>query len=457
MHIQKFSISILLILVLGYSINGITQNTEIRTDPEWVIDFKSFGFIPNDIISDKSGNLYSTGSYNLEININDSLYLNNPKGKNDGIANTYFLMKHDSSGKLLWISYGLGKSRSRGVEIDSDGNIYTVGYVFSPKLEIISSGSDTVALQKPNNLSASGIFICKYDSLGNVLATQFFSNNENEAPQSFKIDINDNLIIGGNSFYKVDNESKRKYLLLKFDSNLNLIWQKNGKNEGRSHIMAITTDPKGNIYATGGFFGSIVLDQNILKPKDQNQIAFITKISTHGKVKWFNPSFNQKKSIYYYGVGQAITCDKKGRIFLTGAIHSTLFICRFNTQGKLRWLVQTQKGAGINAREILLGRKGIYVVGKGMRGTFKSTGTRSISFQSKGATDFFIAKYNFKGELETLNTGGGSLTDYADAAVLNNQSIYMLGHILGGRTQFKDIQISNRNYTMWISKFQLDY
>ncbi|UTW65721.1 hypothetical protein KFE94_13825 [bacterium SCSIO 12643] len=425
-----------------------------RIDPLWVIDFQSGGFIPEDIVTDNSGNIYTTGSFNMGIVLADSIHIWSTGGRYDGIANTYFLMKHDSSGKLLWISYGMGKCRSRGVEIDSEGNIYTVGESFSPVLNFISSRQETIYVDKPADPASHGLFICKHDSLGNILATRFISNNEREAPQDFKIDHNDQLIIVGNSFYTVENESKRKYFILKLDSDFQPIWQKNGENNGRSHVIALTTDKKGNIYTTGGFFERIKIDDQVLISKSHAQTFFVSKFDPNGKLKWINSRLNLPKSQFYPGVGQAVALQKN-KILISGSIHSNLFISQLNTRGKVKWLLQTNNGVSTSTSNILINDRDFFIVGKTTRLTFPSTDTNNISIQSKGATDFHIAKYNLKGQLISLHSGGGLMTDYGDAACIHDQNIFLLGHILGGKTQFQSKSIHKREYTMWIAKFPL--
>lgn len=445
-------------LSLGICLTGMTQSIpdqSLRTDPSWVIDFQSGGFIPEDIITDRSGNIYTTGSFNMGIVLADSIHIWSTGGRYDGIANTYFLMKHDSTGKLLWFSYGMGKCRSRGVEIDSQGNIYTVGESFSPELNFISSRQETIYVDKPADPASHGLFICKHDSLGNILATRFISNNEREAPQDFKIDHNDQLIIVGNSFYTVENESKRKYFILKLDSNFQPIWQKTGENNGRSHIIALTTDKKGNIYTTGGFFERIKMDDQVLISKTHNQTFFVSKFDPDGKLKWINSRLNLPKSQFYPGVGQAIALGPGKKILVSGSIYSNLFVSKLNTRGKTKWSLQTNNGVSTSTSNILINDHTFYIVGKTTRLTFPSTDTNNISMQSKGATDFHIAKYNLKGQLISLHSGGGHLTDYGDAAYIHDQNMYLLGHILGGKTQFQSKSIQKREYTMWIAKFPL--
>ena len=443
-----------LLLLLYFSIQSLGFGQELdqstRIDPEWVIDFQSRGFIADDIAIDDWGNIYSTGSFNAELQLNDSFQIRNPNAQYDMIPNTYFLMKHDSSGNLLWVNYAIGKSRSRGVEIDAQGYIYTIGNVFSSRLDFISSNNSISYLEKPRTGASRGIFICKYDSLGNILKSHFHSNNEMEDPQDFKIDRDNNLIIAGNIFYNENNELKRNYLLLKFNANMELVWQRKGNGKGRSHMLGITTDKKGNIYATGGYWDYLKIENDSFLFENEAQKSFISKFNPEGQLLWINTKFNP-----YSGVGTVLNIDAKNHIILAGSSSSNLMVARFKRNGKLKWWIRADKGSSTYTSKVLIKDKTFFIIGATTKSLFPSTDTKTIYLKPNGGQDFFFTQYNLKGKLLSVHSGGGNISDYGDAAAIYGQNLYFLGHVLGNRTFFKSKVINNKDYTMWISKFQL--
>jgi len=159
---------------------------EIRVEPDWVESFASNNFIPSDIETDSSGNIYTSGTFNrILINKKNEQLSRITNNSSSNQANSYFLIKHNHKGELLWIRTASGKSRTYEIELDAYGNIYTIGEVFSKEITFNSLDSLFVSLDKPNTISSRGIFICKYSPKGKIIATKFFSQDNREVPKDF--------------------------------------------------------------------------------------------------------------------------------------------------------------------------------------------------------------------------------------------------------------------------------
>ncbi|MEH2161178.1 MAG: SBBP repeat-containing protein [Nostoc sp.] len=217
------------------------------------------------IAVDSSGNSYVTGSFSDTATFGNITLTSAGNEDDDG-----FITKLDSSGNFLWAQQLGGTSYASGEAIASDavGNTYVTGYF-----------SDT-AIFGNTTLTSTGRddgFITKLDSNGNFLwAQKLGGGSEGEG---ITIDSSGNTYVTGN-IYVAGNFDES---ITKFDSSGKFIWA--NKLDGNvSEVTGITVDSSGNIYVTGSFsdtatFGSITL----ISTGDSDEDAFIAKLDSNGK------------------------------------------------------------------------------------------------------------------------------------------------------------------------------
>jgi hypothetical protein len=430
------------------------ETPDIRIDPNWFKVFKAGSFIPSDIEVDEKGNIYATGTFNSTIEFENGQVLTNKNERFNGIANTFFLIKLNPKGEFIWASHGIGKSRTCGVEIDKKGHIYIAGEVFSPQLEIKTKSATSHLLDKPTAVTSRGLFICKYDSNGQLNTSRFYSDGYREVALDLKIDKNSNLLIAGNGFYTKNSESKRKYMLAVFDSSLTKKWVAFGTDKGRSQLNAISYDKKGNIYTSGSYTNYLKIEDLELDNENNSQIAFIAKFSKEGDLQWTQNHLNPNTELETNGTGIVLATNRAGTSFLGGNSSGTPFLVRLNKNGKPKWYIRNSgRFSSAYSKIILSPKNSIYLCGQGMASTFSSISGNEMSFSSNGATDFFWVNYTQYGTLISLNSGGGKVTDYADGMAIYKDKIIMLGHLLGGKTTFLKKGFDFRNNIMWIGQF----
>jgi hypothetical protein len=174
-------------------------------------------------------------------------------------------MKLDSAGNFLWAKAIGGSSNDRGyaIAVDSAGNVHTAGW-FSDQADF-DPGLGTF------NLTAAG---------------------------------------GMDGFTS------------KLDSAGNFVWAKRMGGPSDDHAYGIAVDSAGNLYTTGGFYGTVDFDPG---PSAFNLTAaggddiFITKLDSAGSFVWAKRIGGQYTD-FAFGIG----ADRVGNVYTTGAFYDTV-------------------------------------------------------------------------------------------------------------------------------------
>ena len=149
---------------------------------------------PYSVITDKSDNVYVTGSYTYDtIAVNGFMLFNSYPGTKD-----IFLAKYDSSGNFLWAKRAGGNrddvvNMNYSLARDSYNNIYLSGNFTS---STITFGNNSL-INNYGIYNYPDIFICKYDSLGNDIWATSIGGDYKEYEGCITVDNMDNLFIVG--------------------------------------------------------------------------------------------------------------------------------------------------------------------------------------------------------------------------------------------------------------------
>ncbi len=237
---------------------------------------KVFGSSTNesvvDICSDKNGHIYFTGEYrasNLTIGT-----LLTPNLDSSPTTEVY-VSKMDINGNVMWTKTANcdGSDYVKGVGVDKQKNVMITGRFADFYLNIdgnIFPGDQT---DNPACINGSGLFLIKYDSVGTFKWFQTISISKNECGLSVKTDKDDNIFVsafGQGDTLLIDtmmvyNHPNSATLLLKYDSNGHIIWQKafgEGDHMGYSETETdIDISNQGILYLGSTFFKqTFVLD-----------------------------------------------------------------------------------------------------------------------------------------------------------------------------------------------------
>jgi len=347
----------------------------------------------NSIAVDASGNIFITGYFDSPTLSFGNTTLTNAGG---GGLFDMFLAKYDTNGNALWAKSAgsTGGDKSNSVAVDLAGNIYIGGWYNSSTINF-----DTISL------SNTGLFLTKYDTNGNVLWAKCADAPNGGIINSIAVDAGGNIwatgqftnstIIFGSTI--LTNAGTSNILLLKFDTNGNVIWAKREGSINSDIATSITTDASGNGIISG-YFQSPSISFDTITLFNTNSDIFLTKYDANGNVKWAKSPIGTNLD-----TPSAVASDILGDIYMAGKFYSPTLIFGSTTL--------------INADN--------------------STNTR----------DVFIAKYDSLGNpIWAKSCGGMELDDATSIAVNNLNNIYLAGWFYSSTINFDTISLVNIDY-----------
>ncbi len=294
------------------------------------------------------------------------------------------LLKYSSIGSLIWQRVwgwapccGItADDFGYAIALDSSGNIYITGYAFS---------------------NTKTIPILKFDPNGNLLWQKVWgalSNSENG--YGIAVDSSGNVYVTGSAY--VYGGGSLDLILLKLDSNGNLLWQRSWGGTSSDEGYGVAVDSSGSVYVTGytGSFGFTGF------------AAILLKFSSAGNLLW------EKTWGGTYEAGQSVAVDPSGNVYVAGytnhfgAGNYDMLILKFDGSSGLLWS-RTWGGPGNDqAFNVAIDPVGnIYVAGQ-----TNSTGS--------GGYDVALLKLNSGGGLLSHVTWGGSQDDWGRGVAVDS-------------------------------------
>jgi len=279
------------------------------------------------ITVDGSSNVYTCGIFDNTIDFDPSAgVFNLSSAGNDDI----FIQKLDSSGNFIWAKQMGSTGADRGYQIAFDGvsGILTTGVFmssvdFDPNggtTNITSNGGLDIFVQKldlngnfqwVSNMGGTGHdygFGITTDAGGNIISTGYFQGTADFDPGIGSINITSN----GNA----------EIFIQKLDANGNSIWAKGIGGTSGDVGNSVTTDPTGNIYTTGFFFGSVDFDPgtgvNNMTSLGMAD-AFLLKLDSNGDFLW-SANFGGSG----YNEGRSVNIGNDGAVYSTGHFQQTV-------------------------------------------------------------------------------------------------------------------------------------
>ena len=399
-------ITSIVFLILQFS--NITHSQVIQ---DWVARYSEFSK-PNDgasdIISDKFGNVFVTGS-----------------SIRKGTNYDYVTIKYSSSGNVEWINRYNGPGNdddiSNAILLDSVGNVYVTGSSFgsgsgfdiatikySPSGEELwvsrytNSGNHrdaayAIAIDDSNNLYVTGesynlnrdYVTIKYNSQGIQQWIRFYNpGNYNDIAYSIAVDDSSNIYITGESLR--DTITFKDFATIKYNSNGTQIWSAryNGSFNGDDFANSIGVDSLGNVYVSGSI-------------EDQfhyGDYATI-KYNNSGMLEWVR---TYSGTANFLDISKAMKVDKLGNSYITG--YSTeasegynFTTIKYNSTGQRLWIAEYNNGLNDIGFAVDIDEKGnVYVTGQS-DGNGTSDDFATIKYDSTGKQQWFM-RYDFSGQ-----------------------------------------------------------
>ncbi len=406
-----------------------------------------------EVATDLLGNIFVTGSF-----LSDTMILGNDTLVNNGSYDV-FISKYDSDGNVLWAKNFGDSNADNGMSVatDATGNAYITGYF----LDTIFFGTDTLV-----SLGDNDIFLVKYDPNGNPLWGVKGGGNNVDKSSAMYIDANDNVYITGRFYSSSANYGTEvitntsggtdDILIVKYDSNGNVIWAKNAGGTNHDQAYGITADVFGNVYVTGWFYS--------------NSITFgTTTINNNGFIDYYilkfnsagNPVWAKSAGSGLEDEGFGVTTDSLGYVYVTGNFHSTsivfdtitltskgdrdMFICKYDTSGNIMWAKNTGGTLQDRGENIAVDTSGHILVA----GWFYSTSMifASDTLQNFNGNDMFVVKYDTSGSEIWAKNAGGSTDDLSNSLAIDNaNNIYVGGYFISSNMTFGTNIINNNGH-----------
>ncbi len=283
---------------------------------------------------DGVGNSYITGYFTGTADFDSGLDVFNLESP--GYSKELFVLKLDVSGNFIWAKAVVSDPNEivgNSICIDAAGNCYIVGYYegtvdFDPGAGIY-------------NLTSNGIydsFIQKLDENGDFIWAKSIGGTSLDKAYSIDIDEAENIYITGfyegtvdfdpgATIYNLEPTGGYDVFIEKLDSDGNFIWARSIGGSGTDFGKSILVDPEGDLFCTGEYSNTVDFD-----PTDDvdNRIStgvgdvFIEKFDSDGNFIWVQ-SFGSEGN----DIGEGVTVDGLGNIFLTGTFTDTISFAPF--------------------------------------------------------------------------------------------------------------------------------
>ena len=174
-----------------------------------------------------------------------------------GTGDTALIGKLNIDGSHAWsrafTSNSSGSEYFLGMDVDSSGNVYAVGWCNNSSF---TNGSNDA-------------IIVKYDTDGNLQWQRSLGHNSTDRSYEVHIDSSDNIFIVGNT-----TQSGNGYVFVaKYNTSGTLQWQNSFGDSVETYGYGITSDSSGNLYVCGPHFTA-----------DRKTSVF--KLNSSGTVQW---------------------------------------------------------------------------------------------------------------------------------------------------------------------------
>ncbi len=375
-------------------------------DPSWqnIQSLKSPGRDEGrDIAYDSSGNYYVTGRFTDHINLGNNSYYSH--GDFD-----IYLAKYNKLNVLQWVQTFGGTSwdDSYGIDVDSNGNVYVVGYLSSNP---IFDGSFNYYANFEDS------FIAKLNTMGQYQWIKVFGSQEDDLIYDIKIDSNDNVYtVGGFSDtvtiegHKINSNGDLDIFAACYGSDGTLNWIKTAGGTGKDYAFALALDEHNgdtDLYVAGvigsdSYFGGQAVD--IFGQID----GFLGKIDS--TPFWTNViTFKCLRDDYIKGVcvddssnvyvlGSYKNNIKMDAIGISGSVNNyNCYVCKLDPQLNTQWVYNINSNGEDRPGNIRNSENGVIVSGMmGQSANFSPVQGPSNSSQ------LYVASLSHTGSLNWL-------------------------------------------------------
>lgn len=235
---------------------------------EWVRTFGSSNAhdIGHGIVVSNSGNVYSTGEFlsTVDFNTGSGTFNRTSNGLRD-----YYIHKLDTNGNFVWArtAGGFANEIGRGIALDSNENIYFVGY-----MEDTADFDPSSSVYNVTVVGAYNGFVAKFNASGNFQwAHNIDGINVRSDAKDVAVDGDDNIYFVGSfqntadfdfssSQQEITSNGDDDFFIEKIDGNSNLLWANSIGGSSWDIAYGVKVNPSNLVYTTGTFTGLVDFD-----------------------------------------------------------------------------------------------------------------------------------------------------------------------------------------------------
>ncbi len=343
-----------------------------------------------------------------------------------------FVLKVDVDGDFSWVVTSSGGALFDSVfdaAADPAGNVYVAG-AFEGTVDL-DPGPATLNLTSAGSTDA---FILALDGSGSLLWARQLSGPQRNFCSGIALDLSGNVYCTGEFYSTVDydpgagifnltSNGLNDIFVLKLDSAGIFAWAKNMGGPFDDNGFAIAVDGGGNVYATGGFQGTVDFDPSFLTfdlTSNGSRDIFVLRMDSAGNLFW---AVSMGALSTDFGLG--IAADSERNVYTTGYFQSNTdfdpgpgvfnlvsgggqdtFIQKLNATGDFIWARSfssvDEDGRG---RSVFVDSHDNVFVG----GVFGDTadfdvGSDTWQLTSQGGTDAYVVKLGTVSDLSIMKS-----------------------------------------------------
>lgn len=400
------------------------------------------------IAVDNTGNVYTTGFFRGTTDFDPGPGTYNLTAEGTGLG--AFISKLDVNGNFVWAIEvdGTDWERGFGIAVDNAGNVYSTGY-FEGTVDF-NPGSGTFNLSSAN----SGAYMLKLDTDGSFIWAKSTSGSEYEYGRAIAVDNTQNVYIMGEFSGTVDfdpgvgvttltdSNPNGDVFILKLDAAGDFEWARSFVGTSDDVARSIKVDADGNVYSTGGFYGTVDFDPgagvfNLTSTGTDD--AFISKLDLNGNFVW-------AKNIGSTGIdrAQGLAVDGSSNVYVTGHFSGTVdfdpgagtfsltsqqhdaFTLKLDTDGDFVWAKSISGPSFDENYTIDVDDAGSVYVGGSSSGTVDfDPGTGVFNLEAIGD---YVFKLDTVGDFEWAVTYAGTSIQLGMGITAdNNDNVYVTG------------------------------
>src|ERR1035437_1773878 len=238
--------------------------------------------------TNQQDNLIVTGNFTGTVYLDNNIVLSTTS-----LFGTNYLAKFNTNGECIWTQENDGGDHP--LICNSKGEMFAREDMLDT-VTTVGQGSKKVTLY-PNN---GATYFVKYDVNGALVWVKQVSSGS-IAPDD----------VGNLYSFEQDANHANTADLVKYDSQGNILWRRTQLYTANAYKFAMKCGINGDVYMTGGFSGSMSLDNTTIT--DNQMRVYIAKIDSSGALKWISISS---------GAGGAgakdISIANENEIYITG-------------------------------------------------------------------------------------------------------------------------------------------